>query len=271
MERRSRSMRLGWAEAVWLASVVLVLGAAAITLRGQAQRTTAPTGDQPSPDSTEVAIYPPPLDLPMEPFITDIPTPTPIPVDAPYPPPTRVIPAMPEPSPYNPRPEDPYMMGVCAEVQPPELVGAWTRDAAIIVRGTVAEVLPPRWTTPDGSRPTNPHTDNETIYRPVVIEVERYLKGEQPTQQLAVMARGGEIGMDSVDYCGRQEMYTFYEGDEVILFLYDEFHTSHVYNDMPLWEIVEHYSVKSYNHVTARGWSAPLPQVLDEIETALQQ
>jgi hypothetical protein len=139
--------------------------------------------------------------------------PTPFFSPAPYPPSTDVPASVPGPSVYNPLPEDPWGGSVCPYFPQNSEINWWTQVADVIALGTVMDVQSPRWTTPDGTRPANPHIVNETIYSPVVIEVEEYLKGEQPTQRLGVLAHGGKIAQDSLDMC-RDQRYTFVQGNE---------------------------------------------------------
>jgi hypothetical protein len=78
------------------------------------------------------------------------------------------------------RPEDPYYVLTCGH--PISDLNVLTDFAPIIVRGVVTQVGPARWSTPDGTRPPNPHARDtrETIYRPVIVQVDEYLKGAQP-------------------------------------------------------------------------------------------
>jgi len=140
------------------------------------------------------------------------------------------------------------------------------RHANVIALGTVVEVAPPRWTTPDGTRPANPHTGDETIYSPVVIEVERYLKGERPSQQLGVLEPGGEIDQDAVS----RACFIFNEGDHVVLFLRPSYFKNATYNGMRFWAVSECFWVQDEQVTSPEGWTAPLPKVLADIEAALQ-
>jgi hypothetical protein len=151
-------------------------------------------------------------------------------------------------------------------------------NATTIVRGTVRHVPPARWSTPDGRRPANPHDPKGTgnfIYRPVVMQVEEYFKGEQPRRELVLFARGGTVGQDSHDYCG-DPLYTFQEGEQVVLFL------SPLAAGLgpippatpggpPLSAIVEHYTISAEGQATNIRRQVPLQQLLDEIQAAIDR
>ena len=88
----------------------------------------------------------------------------------------------------------------------------------MIVIGTVKQVLPDRWDTPAGGRPADacsmstPHN----MFRPVLVEVEQYVKGEQPQRIVQVYAFGGTVGKDKTTYRS-SSLYTFREGERVVL------------------------------------------------------
>lgn len=48
-------------------------------------------------------------------------------------------------------------------------------EGAPLVTGTVVEVFPPQWSTPDGTRPENPHLQNPAdtfIFTPAILELD---------------------------------------------------------------------------------------------------
>lgn len=175
---------------------------------------------------------------------------------------------------YNPKPEDPLHVSACAQRETHiEVVMDYS---PIIVRGTITQVPPPRWSTPDGRRPANPHARDSVgiIYRPVVLEVEEYLKGEQPQRTLVLLAAGGAIGQDSLSYCG-DPIFTFQEGEHVVLFLYPPEETFGVISHdtpggPPLLDIAEHYTVTSDKQAFNIRRQIPLQQLRDEIEASMR-
>jgi len=146
--------------------------------------------------------------------------------------------------------------------------------ASMIVRGTVTHVSPPRWSTPDGTRPRNPHARESAgfIYRSVTIDVEHYLKGEQPDQTLLVIAAGGTVGQDTFDYCG-DPIFTFQEGEQVVLFLYPRDAPANPSGDAPpggprTMGIAEHYTITDDGQALNIQRQVPVQQLLDEIQVA---
>lgn len=97
-----------------------------------------------------------------------------------------------------------------------------TKHANLIVTGAVIQVDPARWTTPDGKRPANPHAPNnkDTIFRPVRVKIDSFIMGSLPQPELLLMASGGTVGQDTLDY-GGDDRTTFHEGDRVLIFLTD--------------------------------------------------
>jgi len=251
MQRRAGRWR--WLEALWLVSIVLLFALLVWLIKG-----LTPSGSltgvfaanaetSVANEATEVA----------NPLIASLPPSS-------YPGPTVMLPPLPEP--YVIGPEDPYMAGgSCGAPVLTDMINFWTERTDVIVLGVVKEILPPRWTTPDGTRPANPHTDDETIFEPVLVKVERFLKGEQPTQQLSVLSEGGEIGQDAVF----TSCFNATEGDRVVLFFHDSYwHVA--YEGLPAWKVSERFWVQDEQVTTLGGLSAPLPQVLADIEAAQQ-
>lgn len=142
--------------------------------------------------------------------------------------------------------------------------------STVIVLGKVMQVLPARWTTPTGARPANPHAPGPpyyTIYRPVVVEVEQYLKGERPETSLSIVANGGRIGQDSVDSCG-DTLFDFHEGEQVVLLLYESPQAPSM-NGTQTLRVVEHYTITDDGYATRSFERAPLESLLEQIQGAL--
>lgn len=180
--------------------------------------------------------------------------------------------SMPQSSASARQPETPIYVQACGQrVTDVKVVN---EVASMIVRGTVTHVPPPRWSTPDGTRPRNPHARERVgfIYRPVTIDVEQYLKGEQPDQTLLVIAAGGTVGQDTFDYCG-DPIFTFQEGEQVVLFLYPhDAHASPIGDAPPggprTMEIAEHYTITDDGQALNIQRQVPMQQLLDEIQAA---
>ncbi|AKB77541.1 hypothetical protein MSHOH_1058 [Methanosarcina horonobensis HB-1 = JCM 15518] len=92
-----------------------------------------------------------------------------------------------------------------------------------IVIGTVQEILPSKWNTADGKRPSN--TDDAfspfcLIYTDVVISVDKYLKNPLSSKEVTVRVEGGTAGHDTLiaDY-----EPTFQPGEKILLYLIKDF------------------------------------------------
>lgn len=96
-----------------------------------------------------------------------------------------------------------------------------TQTAGTILVGTVVQVLPARWTTPDGQRPARPCTGppHFGIVTPVRIRVEQVVKGQIVTADITVDAFGGTIGQDRYFYVDRDNPTVFQVNERVIVFL----------------------------------------------------
>jgi|GEM_PF-4977532 len=140
-----------------------------------------------------------------------------------------------------------------------------TDRATTIVRGTVTGIGEAKWTTPDGERPVNPHSDNNTygIFTPVSVRVQTYIKGTQPGSELLLMAAGGTIGQDSAVWAS-DNLFNFQVGEEVIVFL----RGPEVLHGSEIWTIIEHYTITSDDSATNLHLTIPVSQLLDEIKAA---
>jgi hypothetical protein len=81
------------------------------------------------------------------------------------------------------------------------------RDATAIVLATLRDFGSPKWTTPDGHRPTRAEltTSSITFVRPADLEVESTFKGETSSAKHAVV-RGGSWGCDSFSFAPDPEL-----------------------------------------------------------------
>jgi hypothetical protein len=146
------------------------------------------------------------------------------------------------------------------------------RESSVIILGTVRKVQPARWTTADGRRPTNARGAKDIIFRPALVEVEEYLKGEQPMRHLNIFAWGGTVGQDSArmepDY-----LYDLHEGERVVLFLrqHQVSEHSHALNNQPFWFIFEHYTITPQGEATNAYRTIAVDALRAEIADALQK
>jgi hypothetical protein len=224
----------------------------------------SPTNSAPASNPITLAPSAPPV-LPTLPPIGPSPTPedpnapiTEVPILTP-----RVLIPRTVPSPI---PSDPYEIIVNGErgiFDPKEI----TKMSEVVVVGTVRKVMPARWTTADGKRPSNPHApDNtHTIYRPVLIDIELPIKGIQNKQSLILFAWGGVVGNDSAR-SSMDNLYTFNQGDRVVVFLNKQ---GNNLNNEPLWSIIEHYTIDGQDNANNGYQSIPLQKLLDDVRSAL--
>jgi hypothetical protein len=180
--------------------------------------------------------------------------------------PTPVKPAQPQPT---PRPETPiHVIGYGDGIPDTRLA---TQGASLVIIGTVKQVLPARWTTPDGRRPANPYdrSDPQLIYTPVLIEVEQYLKGGQSQREVLIFGSGGVVGEDSFEDRGGG-LITFQEGERVLLFLDERVRNGVTLNGAPLWrQVSTHYRLTPDGQATNGYHTLPLQQLFGEIITAV--
>lgn len=155
-----------------------------------------------------------------------------------------------------------------------------TKQATMVAIGSVQQVLPARWNTPAGGRPSNPHSweskQRDTIYTPVIVRVEAYLKGVQPQPWVLIFSNGEVVGQDSVTYSGRGN-HTFREGERVVVFLDERVPAGSqgamiALDSASFWNPVSaHYVVTQDNLATDGFRAVPLQQLLAEIAAAQQQ
>lgn len=85
--------------------------------------------------------------------------------------------------------------------------------------GTVRDILPARWATPDGQRPATPHTEGRVlIYTPIRVQVERIAKGDYALPDLYFAEPGGRIGQDCASYSGSGRWPSFFFGGRYLYF-----------------------------------------------------
>ncbi|KKG14539.1 hypothetical protein EO98_06290 [Methanosarcina sp. 2.H.T.1A.6] len=96
------------------------------------------------------------------------------------------------------------------------------KESNLILTGSVKEILPERWNTPDGKFPEKSFEDldwEDVIYRVVVFSVDRYLKNSLPSEEVVVLVLGGMVGNLSPDV---EDEPSFEPGEGVLLFLVED-------------------------------------------------
>jgi hypothetical protein len=124
---------------------------------------------------------------------------------------TPAIPSTPVPTPTfdlsTPDPSEPYHVAITSSLVAVEpLPLNYFETDQLFVTGRVVELLPARWTTPDGSRPVNPREvvpDVVTIVTPIVLELDgppvvSLVPVDLSSGRIVILIHGGHVGGDSV-------------------------------------------------------------------------
>lgn len=72
-----------------------------------------------------------------------------------------------------------------------------SNESDVILMGNIKEILPSKWNTPDGERPTDVIEDldqNDLIYTDIVVNVDQYLKNPFSEKEVIVRTIGGNDG-----------------------------------------------------------------------------
>ncbi|HII02979.1 TPA: hypothetical protein HA351_15445 [Methanosarcinaceae archaeon] len=96
------------------------------------------------------------------------------------------------------------------------------KKSDLILIGSVKEILPARWSTPDGGQPENAIEAlgrDEVIYRDVVISVDEYLKNSLSSNEVVVRVLGGIVGNLGMDV---EDEASFEPGEDVLLYLVED-------------------------------------------------
>ncbi|ABE52121.1 hypothetical protein [Methanococcoides burtonii] len=89
----------------------------------------------------------------------------------------------------------------------------------VILIGTVKEILPSKWNTADGTRPTDDIYDlgwHDVLYTDVIISVDGYLKNPLPKKEVIVRIQGGSDDYVTIDV---EDESSFSLGERVFLYL----------------------------------------------------
>lgn len=97
-----------------------------------------------------------------------------------------------------------------------------TKESDMILTGSVKEILPATWSTPDGEQPASALEDlgqDEVIYRDVVISMDEYLKNSLSSNEVVVRVLGGTVGNLTLDV---EDEPSFEIGKDVLLYLVED-------------------------------------------------
>ena len=96
------------------------------------------------------------------------------------------------------------------------------QQSELIINGTIKEILPSKWNTPDGKRRVNAIEDipeNDTMYTDIIIRVDQCLKGSLEDQEIRVRNMGGEDDIVRIDW---EDEPSFRENEKVLLYLCED-------------------------------------------------
>jgi hypothetical protein len=145
------------------------------------------------------------------------------------------------------------------------------RYSDLVFVGTVREILPARWNTPDGHRPENPNALH--IITPVRVEIERIAKGSYAQHDLYFAVFGGRIGLDCVGQGGSGPRPSFDLGQRFLYFA--EYSTSQNPGPVPedaryrYFSAVDSYVVTPDDRITIRTENDIMGNVVDKPERTL--
>ncbi|KGK98473.1 hypothetical protein LI82_12310 [Methanococcoides methylutens] len=92
----------------------------------------------------------------------------------------------------------------------------------LIIIGTVKEIEPSKWNTPDGKRPGELIEDfksSDEIYTDVIVTVDDTLKNSHNSKEIVVRLRGGTVGEDTMII---EDIPSFKSGEKVLLYLIED-------------------------------------------------
>jgi hypothetical protein len=92
----------------------------------------------------------------------------------------------------------------------------------VVLIGTVKEIFPSKWNTPNGERPGNKIDDSdilEVMYTDITIHVNEYLKNPLSSEEVTVRVPGGTIGNETIWI---EDAPSFEQNETVLLYLRGE-------------------------------------------------
>ncbi len=118
------------------------------------------------------------------------------------------------------KPSDPYVWRVASDGPADSSVDKVQRYSDLIIVGTVLDILPALWTTPDSQRPDNPHESSSIlIITPVRVSVEHVAKGTYDLPHVYFKLPGGRIGQDCASVTGSGPRPAFRTGERFLYFI----------------------------------------------------
>lgn len=198
---------------------------------------------------------------------------------------TPAVPSTPAPTESpTPDPNEPFNYGefvTLADLGPS--LGAFVDYSLLIVTGSVAAILPARWTTPDGKRPDNPYEvvpEIVTIVTPIVIELDAPPILNRTSESLdsgrvIALIHGGVVGDDSVTIHAPWSNYTI--GEMVLLTLSagagsSGIHTKGtlVVDGSPAWWIAMKWTITEDGQAISYSDTRPLVDIEAQFREAIE-
>lgn len=99
-------------------------------------------------------------------------------------------------------------------------------NSMLVIKGTVKEILPPKWNTVNGKQPNKSVDDlnpNDLIYTDVIVSVDKYLKKPSSSNEITVRVIGGTI--EDISMTTDYEP-SFKTGEKVLLYLSKDQYTA---------------------------------------------
>lgn len=179
-----------------------------------------------------------------------------------YPMPTSTVVNL-TPSAPPPKPSDPWQVAVFAEPNT-QNVKELTEMSTAVIRGTIEDILPARWSTADGKRPDNPfdRSKSEYIYTPIIIRTTTTFKG-QATAMITMTVGIGAIGNDSLTR-HPIEVYSFSKGQDILVFLSESYDAS----VGTVLDFYDKYVITDDSEASDFYRTLPLSEIIKDIELA---
>lgn len=191
---------------------------------------------------------------------------------------TPAVPTTPEPTEppvyHTPDPSEPFNYGqhvTMSNIFDPGSTVEWDQ---LIVTGSVAAILPARWTTPDGKRPDNPWEvvpEKVTIVTPIVIKLDAPPIQNRTSESLesgrvVALINGGTVGQDSMTVHMPDASYTV--GERILLTLSTRANSYGIcpagpimVNGDPGWWIGQKWTISDDGQATSYFGSGPLTEI----------
>lgn len=182
--------------------------------------------------------------------------------------PRQPIPTLP-PAALTPRPtvSPPYHVVMPGTGDPPP--AALMKHSSLIVRGTVRQIAPTRWTTPDGRKPAGydkaPAFGPVSIYRPLYLVVQEVYMGQPDAREIILLVPGGSYPEGSLTY--QDQAFHYEVGDDVVVFLS---HQGHYLGDEKMWRIEGKYKIEG-DVARQNASERPLSSLIADIKSEVSR